>query len=255
MSDARVRLERRGDSAEIVFCSPPVNELSGGFIAELNAAIDEIPSAARAVALTSSVERVFMAGGDISFMSGAAIGEQGAYVRSVQRSFTRLERLAIPVVAGIDGACLGGGLEIALACDIRIFSPSAVVGLPEVRLGILAGSGGTQRLVRAVGQGIARDLLLSGRRISGSEAVGFGIGSRLSSPGEAGHDARELAAELAAGAAEAIQATKRLALAASESSIEAGLNQEWSEWMQVRRSENAQEGLDAFLEKRNPSFS
>jgi enoyl-CoA hydratase/carnithine racemase len=255
MSDELVRLERRGDVAEIVFCSPPVNELSRELIAQLNAALDMIPAAARAVVVTSEVERVFMAGGDIAFMSTASIEEQGDYVHSVQRTFTRLERFAAPVVAGVDGACLGGGLEIALACDIRVFSDQAVVGLPEVTLGILAGSGGTQRLVRAIGQGAARDLLLTGRRISGEEAVRIGIGSRSTPPGEATGQARELAEELASGATEAIQATKRLAIAASENSIEVGLNQEWSEWMQVRRSDNAQEGLDAFLQKRDPSFS
>lgn len=251
----RVRLERRGNVAEIVFCSPPVNELSGELIADLDGALAAIPSSVRAVAVTSDVERVFMAGGDIAFMSGASISEQGAYVRSVQRSFSRLEALSVPVVAGVDGACLGGGLELALACDIRIVSEAAVVGLPEVTLGILAGSGGTQRLVRAVGQGLARDLLLTGRRVSGAEAVNAGIASRLAARGAAGDDARELAAELADGAAEAIQATKRLALAASDNSLAAGLNQEWSEWMQVRHSDNAQEGLSAFLEKRAPAFS
>jgi enoyl-CoA hydratase/carnithine racemase len=255
VSDPRVRLELSGQVAELVFSCPPVNELSREFIEELNLAIDEIPLTTRAVAVTSAVERVFMAGGDIAFMSSSSLEEQGEYVRSVQGTFTRLERLAPPVVAGIDGACLGGGLEIALACDVRIVSDLASLGLPEVRLGILAGSGGTQRLVRAVGQGVARDLLLSGRRISASEAIGIGLVSRQAPPGEAGEAARLLAAELAAGAAEALQATKRLALAASENSIEVGLNQEWSEWMQVRRSENAQEGLTAFLEKRDPRFS
>jgi enoyl-CoA hydratase/carnithine racemase len=255
MSGDLVRLEARDEVAEIVLSSPPVNELSREFIDELNEAIDGVPPGTRAVALTSSVERVFMAGGDIAFMSRGSLAEQGDYVRSVQDAFTRVERLAPPVVAGIDGACLGGGLEIALACDIRIVSSSAALGLPEVTLGILAGSGGTQRLVRAIGQGVARDLLLTGRRISGAEAVSVGLASRLTAAGEAGDAARALAAELAAGANEAIQATKRLALAASENSITAGLNQEWSEWMQVRRSENAQEGLTAFLEKRNPNFS
>jgi enoyl-CoA hydratase/carnithine racemase len=255
VSDPRVRLQREGAVAEIVFSSPPVNELSREFIQDLNTAIDEIPPTTRAVAVTSSVERVFMAGGDIAFMSRASLEEQGEYVRSVQTTFTRLERLLPPVVAGIDGACLGGGLEIALACDVRVVSESASVGLPEVTLGIIAGSGGTQRLVRAIGQGVARDLLLTGRRISGTEARGIGLASREVPAGEAGEAARQLAGELATGATEAIQATKRLALAASENSIQAGLNQEWSEWMQVRRSPNAQEGLTAFLEKRESSFS
>jgi enoyl-CoA hydratase/carnithine racemase len=255
MSDPRVRLEVRGEVAEIVFSCPPVNALSQQFIDEMNEAIDRIPPKTRAVAVTSDVERVFMAGADIAFMSGASLEEGGEYLRSVQRTFRRMEQLDPPAVAGIDGACLGGGLEFALTCDIRIVSEQALLGLPEVTLGILAAAGGTQRLVRAIGQGVARDLLLSGRRISGSEAVEIGLASRLVPKGTAGETARELAAELAAGAKEAIQATKRLALAASENSIESGLNQEWSEWMQVRRSENAQEGLTAFLEKRDPRFS
>jgi enoyl-CoA hydratase/carnithine racemase len=255
MSDPRVRLEIRGEVAEIVFSCPPVNALSRQFIDDLNEAIDGIPTETGAVAVTSDVERIFMAGADIAFMSGASLEEGGEYLRSVQRTFRRIEKLDPPVVAGIDGATLGGGLEFALTCDIRIVSEQALLGLPEVTLGILAAAGGTQRLVRAIGQGVARDLLLSGRRISGAEAMSVGLASRLTEPGAAGEAARELAAELAAGAKEGVQASKRLALAASENSIEAGLNQEWSEWMQVRRSDNAQEGLTAFLEKREPRFS
>jgi enoyl-CoA hydratase/carnithine racemase len=239
MSDPRVRLEIRGEVAEIVFSCPPVNALSRQFIDDLNEAIDGIPTETGAVAVTSDVERIFMAGADIAFMSGASLEEGGEYLRSVQRTFRRIEKLDPPVVAGIDGATLGGGLEFALTCDIRIVSEQALLGLPEVTLGILAAAGGTQRLVRAIGQGVARDLLLSGRRISGAEAMSVGLASRLTE----------------AGAKEGVQASKRLALAASENSIEAGLNQEWSEWMQVRRSDNAQEGLTAFLEKREPRFS
>jgi enoyl-CoA hydratase/carnithine racemase len=255
VTDPRVRLEHSGAVAEIVFSSPPVNSLSREFIAELNSAIDEIPTSSRAVAVTSAVKRIFMAGADIEFLRDGSLDDQGDYVRSVQDAFTRLERLGPPVVAGIEGACLGGGLELALCCDIRIVSHAATLGLPEVTLGIIAGAGGTQRLVRAIGQGVARDLLLSGRRVSGSEAVGIGLAGRLVQAGEAAAAATGLASELAAGATEAIQASKRLVRAASENSIAAGLNQEWSEWMQVRQSANAQEGLTAFLEKRDPRFS
>lgn len=252
---SRVRLERRGAVAEVVFASPPVNELSHAFIADLNAAIDEIGDDARCVLVRSEVPRVFLAGGDIRFLVSGTREQLGEYVRSVQRTFTRFERLGPPVVAGIDGAALGGGLELALACDIRVVSRSAFLGLPEATLGILAGSGGTQRLVRAIGQGVARDMLLTGRRISGEEAHGFGLVSRLAGDGEATEAAAALADELAAGSPEAIQASKRLALAASENSIEVGLNQEWSEFQTVRGSSNAQEGLSAFLEKRAPRFS
>lgn len=249
-----IHLETDGDVAEVLFCSPPVNELSEAFVGALEAALDVIPSGARAVTVLSDVPRVFMAGGDIAFMRDAPVPEQGRYLRRIQGAFRRLERLGPPVVAGIDGACLGGGLEIALCCDIRVASEDAILGLPEVGLGILPGSGGTQRLVRAIGQGTARDLLLTGRRISGSDAHRIGLASRLTAPGSATATAREIATQLAAGATEALAATKRLALAASENSIETGLDQEWSEWMDVRRSPNAQEGLEAFLDKRDPRF-
>lgn len=255
MSEKRVRLEERDGVAEIVLASAPVNELSAALVADLEAAIDAISAACRAVAVTSAVERVFMAGGDVGLMLNEPFERLGAYVRRLQRTFTRLERLPQPVVAGIDGACLGGGLELALACDVRIASESARLGFPEVTLGILPGAGGTQRIVRAIGQGAARDLLLSGRRLGGSEAMATGLVSRVVGAGEATAAARALAAELADNAPEAVEATKRLALAASENSIEVGLDQEWSEWMQVRRSDNAAEGLSAFVEKRRPSFS
>lgn len=250
----RVRLEVDGDVAELTFCHPPVNQLSRRVLAELNEALDAITAEVRAVVVTSEVERVFMAGGDLEFLRDAPLREQGDYVRLVQSTFTRFERLPQPAVVGIDGACLGGGLELSLACDIRIVSERASLGLPEVKLGILAGAGGTQRLVRAIGQGVARDMLLTGRRISGAEAITFGLASRLAPNGEAADAARALARELAAGATEAIQATKRLGVAATENSIDAGLDQEWEGWMGVRESANAQEGLSAFLDKREPSF-
>lgn len=255
MSEALVRCEERDALAEIVLASAPVNELSPALVADLDAAIDAVSPRARAVVLSSEVERVFMAGGDVVLMRDEPLERLGEYVRRLQRTFTRLERMDLPVIAGIDGACLGGGLEMALACDIRIAAESARLGCPEVRLGILPGAGGTQRLVRAIGQGRARDMLLTGAQLSGREALAAGLVSRVAADGEATAAARELGAELAAGAPEAIQATKRLALAATENSVAVGLDQEWSEWMQVRRSDNATEGLSAFLEKRKPAFS
>lgn len=254
MAQRLIRADADGGVAEVVLCSPPVNQLSHAFLEQLNETLDSLPGETRALVVSSEVPRVFMAGGDIDFLANGTLEEQGEYVRWVQATFSRFEQMSWPVVAGIDGACLGGGLELSLACDIRVVSESAQLGLPEVRLGILPGAGGTQRMVRAIGQGVARDLLLTGRRVTGREALEYGIASRLVGDGEAAGAARELARSLAAGAVEAIQAIKRLALAGSDNSIEAGLEQEWREWMDVRGSANAQEGLTAFLEKREAVY-
>jgi enoyl-CoA hydratase/carnithine racemase len=203
-----VRLECVGDVAEIVFDAPPVNQLSPPFIDDLEVAIAGADGA-RAVVLVSAVERVFMAGGDIDFMANGPVDEQEAYVRRLQSVFHELERLPAPVVVGIDGAALGGGTEISLACDIRIAAADATMGLPEVTLGIFPGGGGTHRLARSVGHTVAMDLMMSGRRIDGEEAGRIGLVSRVVGSGEATTAARALGAKLAAGATEAIRAIKR----------------------------------------------
>lgn len=249
-----VRLERHGALAEIILDSPPVNELSPRFVEALERAVEQIGDA-RAVLIRSAVPRVFMAGGDISFMAQAPVREQEAYVRRLQRLFLRFEQIEQPVVVGIDGAALGGGTEIALTCDVRIAARDVKMGLPEVTLGIFPGAGGTHRLVRSVGQAVARDLMLTGRRISGEEAGAIGLVSRVVEPGEATATAREIAQALADGAYEAIIAIKRLALMAYDVPPIPSFASEAAEWGIVRRSENAQEGLSAFLEKRRPVFN
>jgi enoyl-CoA hydratase/carnithine racemase len=187
-------------------------------------------------------------------MARAPLDEQLAFVALCQRAYSSFERIACPAIAAIDGACLGGGLELALACDIRVVGAGAVLGLPEATIGLIAGAGGTQRLPRAVGQGVARDLLLTGRRVSGREAGAIGLASRVVADGDAEATALALARELADGATEAIQASKRLALCAFEQPIDAGLARERAAWAQVRRSATSQEGLDAFAAKRRPDF-
>ncbi|MCW2994173.1 MAG: enoyl-CoA hydratase/isomerase family protein, partial [Conexibacter sp.] len=149
---------------------------------------------------------------------------------------------------------LGGGLELALCCDIRVVGASATLGLPEATIGLIAGAGGTQRLVRAVGQGTARDLLLTGRPITGAEAAAMGIASRVVPDGTAAEVALAIARKLADGPAEAIQATKRLAVAAPDLTLAEGLARERAEWAVVRRSAATQEGLEAFAQKRRPDF-
>jgi enoyl-CoA hydratase len=250
-----VRVEASGRVAEVVLASPPVNSLSLDFVAELESAIAGIPDEARAVVVRSEVPRVFLAGADIGYLVESGIDELLPYVQRLQDVFRALELYPYPVVAAIEGHCLGGGLEVALCCDVRVVAEGSSLGLPEVTLGIFPAAGGTQRLPKAIGQGLARELLLTGRRIDAQEALRIGLANRVVPQGEAATAAREIAGELAAGAGEAIKAIKRLALAASETPLEEGLRRELEEWREVRLSANAQEGLAAFFEKRTPSYT
>ena len=252
-SDGHVRVHEDDGVAQIVLDFAPVNQFDRRFVAELLASVEGL-SRVRAVVVSSSVDRIFAAGGDIPWMARAPIADQLEFVAECQATYSSFERLACPSIAAIDGACLGGGMELALACDVRVVGESATLGLPETTIGLIAGAGGTQRLVRAIGQGVARDLLLTGRRITGREAASMGIVSRVVADGMALAEALAIARKLADGATEAIQATKRLAVAASEITIEEGLRREREEWEQVRRSAATQEGLIAFAEKRRPDF-
>ena len=193
MSDPRVRLEVRGEVAEIVFSCPPVNALSHQFIDDLNQAIDQIPPNIRAVAVTSEVERVFMAGADIAFMTGASLEEGGEYLRSVQRTFRRIEQLDPPVVAGIDGACLGGGLEFALVCDIdRLRAGADRLARGHPRILAAAGDAAPGACYRPGGG--ARPVAHRPPYLR-PDAVAIGLASRLVAEGTASEAARELAAD------------------------------------------------------------
>ncbi len=249
-----LRVEADDGVAEIVLDHPPVNQFSEEFVRRLLEAVRGLPAETRALVVSSGVDRIFAAGGDIPYMAAATHEAQVAYVGFCQEANRALEELPCPVIAAIDGACLGGGLELALACDIRIVGASAVLGLPEVTIGLIAGGGAIHRLARAVGQTWARDLLLTGRRLSGAEAVAAGLASRLVDDGEAGAVARALARSLANGAREAIEVTKHLVIHAPDDEFGDGLALERAAWSRVRLAPTSQEGLDAFTEKRPPDF-
>jgi enoyl-CoA hydratase/carnithine racemase len=253
-NDQWVRLEQDDGVATIVFDRAPVNAFDTPFLTQVLDALRTLGEETRAVVVTSAVPSMFAAGGDIPGMARASLEELLPFVKLCQESYSAFERLHCPTVAAIDGPCMGGGFELALACDIRVAGSSALLALPEATIGLIASGGGTQRLVRAVGQGVARDLLLTGRRISGEEAGALGIVSRVVAPGEAEAEALAIARKLADGPTEAIEATKRLAVAASELAMEEGSRREFDEWAKVRPTAATQEGLDAFAEKRRPDF-
>lgn len=236
--------------AEVVFRRPPVNQFDVPFVVRLEEAVDGLPADVRAVVVRSEVPRIFAAGGDIPWMTSAPIDEQIRFAHLCQRSYASLERIACPSIAAIDGACLGGGLELALCCDIRVVGRSATIGLPEATIGLIASSGGIPRIVRAIGQGVARDLLLTGRRVSGEEAVAIGLASRLVEDGEATGTAREIARALADGPTEAIQTTKRLAVEVFDHDLHESLARSRDAWGPVRRSAGSQAALEAFGRRR-----
>jgi enoyl-CoA hydratase/carnithine racemase len=250
-----IELERDDGVAHLRLCRPPVNQFDSQLLEQILAAVCGLGEETRALVVDSGVDGVFAAGGDIPWMASAPVAEQLEFLALCQDTYSAFERISCPSIAAIDGHCLGGGLELALACDIRVAAAGSSLGLPEAQIGLIAGAGGTQRLVRAIGQGVARDLLLTGRRISGTEAATLGLTSRLTADGAATAEALAIARRVADGPAEAIAATKRLAVAASELPIVEGLGRERVEWEAVRGSASTQEGLDAFAEKRRPDFA
>ena len=165
-----------------------------------------------------------------------------------------LDRSPVPTIAAVNGFALGGGCEVALACDIRIAAENALFGFPEVTLGILPGMGGTQRLTRLVGPGIAKEMIFSGRRIDAEQAHTFNLVNRVVPEGEALNVARELAEEIAANGPVAVKHAKAAANKAQDVDLTSGLEYEADQFALLFGTEDAREGMGAFVEKRDPEF-
>jgi enoyl-CoA hydratase len=165
-----------------------------------------------------------------------------------------LDRSPIPTIAAVNGYALGGGCEVALACDIRIAAENAMFGFPEVSLGILPGLGGTQRLPRLIGPALAKELILTGRRIGAEEAREIGLANRVVGKGEALGAAKELAAEISQNAPLAVRHAKTAANRALDVDLVSGLEYETDQFALLFSTEDALEGMNAFGEKRKPKF-
>jgi enoyl-CoA hydratase/carnithine racemase len=171
-----------------------------------------------------------------------------------QRAWSRLAGLPMPTIAAIEGDALGGGLELALCCDLRVASTRARLGLPEVRLAVIPGAGGTQRLPRVVGPARARELILTGRIIDAPEAERIGLVHRVVPPGEARAAADAIAGEIAARGPLAVREAKRLIDAATELDLDAGLAAELDASERIFATEDMLEGANAFFAKRDPEY-
>jgi enoyl-CoA hydratase len=230
-----------------------LNALSYDLVKDLCLALEDLDrdGEIRAIIVTGG-EKVFAAGADIKEMAARGPFDQRIRDRLAYRD--RINKISKPVIAAVSGFALGGGCELALSCDIIIASETARFGQPEVNLGIIPGSGGTQRLTRAVGKYRAMELVLTGEFMSAAEAERFGLVNRVVPLELLMDEAKSMARKIAAKPALAIKAAKEAVLKSANTSLEEGLEFERKSFYLLFASEDRAEGMKAFLEKRKPVF-
>ncbi|MEU0463584.1 MULTISPECIES: enoyl-CoA hydratase/isomerase family protein [Amycolatopsis] len=255
MSDNAVVRRAAGDGIEVfTLRRGPANALGLPIIDGLNTALDAAEGA-KVVVVASEIPGFFAAGADIKHMSAIdakSFTEYGDRLRGVLDRLASADRITI---AAVDGLALGGGLELAMACTLRVGSASAKFGLPEVKLGLIPGAGGTQRLPRLVGRGRALDIMLTARQVPAEEAHAIGLIDRLVPAGTAEKAALELARELARLSLPAQQAVIRTVDAAFDLPLDQGFRFEVEQEQELFESGEAREGITAFLEKRPANFA
>ncbi|GAA1029719.1 enoyl-CoA hydratase-related protein [Virgisporangium ochraceum] len=200
-------------------------------------------------------ERVFAAGADIKEMAGMGYAEMAARATALTGAFDALAKVPKPVVAAINGYALGGGCELALACDWRVAADDAQLGQPEINLGIIPGAGGTQRLSRLVGPARAKDLIMSGRFVGAEEALRIGLVDKVVSAADVYETARELVKQYTTGPAQALRAAKLAIDGGLEMDLSSALAWESQLFAALFATEDKVEGMNAFVEKRKPGFT
>ncbi len=208
----------------------------------------------RALVLTGAGERAFVAGADIKYMQGLSVLEARAWGALGHRCAELLETMPKPTIAAINGFALGGGCEMALACDLRLAATTAKLGQPEINLGILPGWGGSQRLARTTTLGYAKELVLTGRTVAAEEALAHGLVNAVHEPGDLLPRARELAAELASKSPLAMAAAKEAMNLSLAGDRRSNLEAEARLFAMLFATEDQKEGMAAFVEKRAPRF-
>jgi enoyl-CoA hydratase len=253
-----VRLEVDGTIGYIKLHKPKLNLYDRQFIIELNDVIDRIrfDDAIKVVIMVSDLEKVFSAGADIHMLKASQPDFKSAFCLGAQETLAKIERTPKLFLAVLHGHTVGGGLEIALAADIRFAadSPAIQIGLPEVKLGVLPGTGGTQRLSRLVGKSRALDLMITGRLLNPGEALEYGIVNYVHPPDQLMARVREYAENVATSASRAIGLIKQAVVQGTEVHLDAGFFMERELQNRLFITQDAQEGLAAFIEKRPPEF-
>jgi enoyl-CoA hydratase/carnithine racemase len=251
-----VRVEIRDGIGTIRLERPPMNALNTQVQEELR----EAATAATADAEVRAVivyggEKVFAAGADIKEMAAMSYVDMAERAVDLSRALDAVARIPKPVVAAITGYALGGGCELALACDWRVVASDARLGQPEIKLGIIPGAGGTQRLARLVGPARAKDLILTGRMVDADEALRIGLADRVVPPAEVYTAAVELVRPFVGGPAQALRAAKLAVDGGLEMDLASGLAWESQLFAALFATDDRGEGMAAFVEKRRPDFT
>jgi enoyl-CoA hydratase/carnithine racemase len=249
-----ITLAREESYALITLSRPPANAISEQLITEVNAAFTSVQTddSVRAVILTGAGDKIFCGGADLgSAFSGGDIEQFIRFGNSVMR---KIERFPKPVIAAINGHAMGGGMEIAMACHLRLMKESARMGQTESNLGIIPGYGGTQRLPRLIGRTKALEFLLLGTQVPAPECLALGLVNRLSKDGETLNDAKALARQLGKRAPLATAAIIKAVDEGLEVPMAKSIDVELEQFLPTLRSEDAAEGIQAFFAKREPQF-
>lgn len=243
--------------AVITISRPPANALSSGLIKELSAVLDEIePNRDIRVIVIHGEGRFFSAGADIKEFTTVESSDGFSNLgRFGQDLFERMERFPKPIIAAIHGAALGGGLELSMACHIRLVSETAKLGLPELQLGIIPGFAGTQRLPKYVGTARAAEMMFTSEPITGKEAVQYGLANHAYAENELLGEALNLAKKIAKKSPGALKAAIELLNSAKTQEYYEAVKREAELFGQVFASKDGKEGIQAFIEKREPNFT
>lgn len=243
--------------ATVVVDRPPVNALNRQVEDEIEEVFQELGARndVGAVIITGGGTKAFIAGADIQMLSEKAPEDAFDMSTATQRVLSKIESFDRVVIAAINGMALGGGCEVAMACDMRVIDESALMGLPEVTLGLFPGAGGTQRLRRLVGVGKAKELILTGDPVDANEAKGIGLAERIAPKGEAVAEARALAKRVLIRGPIAVANAKKAINEGLELTLEEGLRREAELFSALFKTEDMKEGVTAFLEKRKPKFT
>lgn len=250
--------ERRDAVALVTIDNPPLNALSAALLTELEGELDVLDTdpSVGAIVLVGAGERAFVAGADIKeFPALRDASSEGGAARGLQSVGRRMDASGTPFVAAIRGYCLGGGLELAMCCDVRVCADDAKLGQPEVKLGLIPGGGGTQRLPRLVGQGRAMLLNLTGEPVDAATAYDWRLVEKVVPADGLLDAALELAGQLAAQSPHAIGVLRELARLTRDLPLEEGLRLEAEGFRRCLAHDDGLEGVTAFIEKRAPRWS
>jgi enoyl-CoA hydratase/carnithine racemase len=247
-------LDREEGFAVLTLNRPPANAISDALIRELNAVLSELESDAsvKCLIITGAGDKIFCAGADLG--SAFAGPDVASFIRFGNSVLRRIERFPKPVIAAINGHALGGGCEISMACHIRILKDTARMGQTESNLGIIPGFGGTQRMPRLIGRGLALEHMILGTQISAQECYRIGFVNRLSKEGETLNDAKALAREIVKRPPIATRLIIEAVDDGIQASIDQGLEIETRAFEKVLKTEDAGEGIQAFFQKRPAQF-